>query len=229
MHGKLLIENSRHCSLQSAKEWWCGKGEYFETRGTFAIHKIQRMYFFKYCTMYMVYLSGLLLIIYCILHVSGVGREQLLTPAASNFLMLLRPQFVIHKVPVHNCSIFLSTGNMNDREYQCTIIFHRTANLIISIKKNITSRVSVRIWEKSEVRIRGEISKGISKQISKEGGRTLQNQLGSDVLFKKSPRQCLLFINLKYQNQNIAAAKYAESQNKTSNRQTHLALLIYQR
>ena len=104
MHGKLLIENSRHCSLQSAKEWWCGKGEYFETRGTFAIHKIQRMYFFKYCTMYMVYLSGLLLIIYCILHVSGVGREQLLTPAASNFLMLLRPQFVIHKVPVHKGS-----------------------------------------------------------------------------------------------------------------------------
>ena len=117
---------------------------------------------------------------------------------------------------------------MNDREYQCTIIFHRTANLIISIKKNITSRVSVRIWEKSEVRIRGEISKGISKQISKEGGRTLQNQLGSDVLFKQSPRQCLLFINLKYQKQNIVAAKYAESQNKTSNRQTHLALLIYQ-
>ena len=87
--------------------------------------------------------------------------------------------------------------------------------------------MSVKIWEKSEVRIRGEISKGISKQISKEGGRTLQNQLGSDVLFKQSPRQCLLFINLKYQNQNIAAAKYAESQNKTSNRQTHLALLIY--
>ena len=116
------------------------------TCGIFAIQKIQRLYFFKYCTMYMVYLSGLLLIIYCILRVSGVGREQLLTPAASNFLMLLRPQFVIHQLPVHNCSIFLSTGNMNDREYQCDIIFHRTANLIISIKKNIASCVSVRIW-----------------------------------------------------------------------------------
>ena len=141
--------------------------------------------------------------------------------------MLLRPQFVIHQLPVHNCSIFLSSGNMNDREYQCDIIFHRTANLIISIKKNIASCVSVRIWQKSEVRIRGEISKGIWKQISKEGGRTLQNQLGSDVLFKQSP-QCLFFIKFKYMNQNLAAIKYAESQNKTSNRQTHLTLLIYQ-
>ena len=116
------------------------------------------------CILYIVYclcVYIVTLIIYCILHVSGVGREQLLTPAASNFLMLLRPQFVIHKVPVHNCSIFLSTVNMNDREYQCDIIFHRTANLIIFIKKNVASCVSVRIWEKSEVRIRGEISKGI--------------------------------------------------------------------